>query len=463
MSRFDKLVALVIVGLIGTILLTVALGDNVGVTVKRVAPLGTDASSASRITMEFSEPMIRESAETRFRTEPALNGDFSWSGTTLIFQPSLPIPPGEQVRVILESGAAAESGREVLAEYQYDFTVRTPRIAYMSPANGLANIWIVDPSDPSSAEQVTFSPSGIYDFSVSPDGTQIAFSENNSNTGTQDIKLLDLTTGALEQITNCADAGCTNPVWRPDGNVIAYERVEYNTDLSGQGVGQSPTRVWTLDLTSRPVTTRPLFDELQVLGHTPQWDADGGRIAIYDPASGAILVRDFSDGSLLAVPTRAGNSGALSPDGTMLVYPEVVISDDASAHSYLRLANLVSNDQSYLSDPSLPVDDARALWSPDGERLAVARRDESVTRGYQIYLVDPLTGEAQPVTSDPRYSNMFFWWDVTGRYLVVHRFPELDENMQPNYTGLPEIWTLDTETLEMTQIAENAFLPRWIP
>jgi Tol biopolymer transport system component len=93
----------------------------------------------------------------------------------------------------------------------------------------------------------------------------------------------------------------------------------------------------------------------------------------------------------------------------------------------------------------------------------VARRDESVTRGYQIYLVDPLTGEAQQVTSDPRYSNMFFWWDATGRNLVIHRFPELDENMQPNYTGLPEIWMLDIETLEMSQVAENAFLPRWIP
>ena len=95
--------------------------------------------------------------------------------------------------------------------------------------------------------------------------------------------------------------------------------------------------------------------------------------------------------------------------------------------------------------------------------LAVARRDQSVLRGYQVVEMNPATGEVQQVTTDPRYSNMFFWWDPTGTELVLQRFPELDENMQPNMDGRPEIWTINVNTGEMTLIAEDGMLPRWVP
>lgn len=462
-SSFDRAVWGVMAVIVAAILLTIVLGDRVGVTLRAAGPLG-EARSTSRITLEFSEPMQRDSVTERFRTEPALQGEFSWAGNTLIFTPADAMTAGEAITVTLASGAQSENGRSVLSDYQFAFTVRSPEVAYLAPANGSPqNIWVVSASDPESARQLTFSPSGIYDFSVSPDGSQIAFSENNSDTGTQDLKLLTLATGGIEQITNCVDSACTNPVWRPDGSGLIYERVELNSDMAQQGVGTSPTRVWTLDLTSRPVQTRPLFSDLQLLGHSPQISADGSRIALYDSGMGSILIQNTADGSLLALPSRAGSSGGLSPDGTRLIYPEVILADGARAHSYLRMANLIDSSIVSLSDPPQQLDDARAQWRPDGRRVAIARRDESVMRGYQIYLLDPLTGEAQQITQDPRYTNMYFWWDPTGRYLVVHRFPELDENMQSNMNGLPEIWTLDTETGAMLQLAINGFLPRWLP
>jgi Tol biopolymer transport system component len=463
LSKFDRVVGGVCLALAGLIALTIVLGDRVGVLVYRAAPLGEGARSTSRITLEFSEPMQRESVEPLFSTQPALTGAVSWSGNTFVFQPDEPVPPGTTVNVRLLPGAQAQSGRVVLSEYRFDFSVRVPRIAFLFPANGTPqNIWVADTAG-GEPTQLTFSPSGIYDFAVSPDGSQIVFSENNSNNGTRDLKLLNLESGALEQITNCADSLCNAPVWRPDGAQIAYERVELNSDLAQQGVGSSPTRIWTLDLTSRPVQTRPLFSDLQLLGHSPQYSGNGERIAMYDSGMGAILVNDLRDGSLTAIPTRSGTSGALSPDGSQLAYTEIVLADDAIANSYLRIANLVSNDVTNITDPPAATSDQRVAWRPDGRMMAVARRDESLIRGYQIYMVDPLTGEAQQVTTDGRYTNMFFAWDPTGRYLAVHRFPELDEFGQPNMNGLPEIWMLDTQTLEMTMLAVNGFLPRWMP
>ncbi len=462
-SRFDRVVLGFMLVLASLIALIIALGDQVGVTIRRAAPEGI-ARSTSPIAIEFSEPMNRESVAARFSTVPAMEGDISWNGNTMIFYPAEPMPPGENVAVSLLRGVRSASGRELLHDLRFDFTVRTPQVAYLAPANSApVNIWMADPADPASARQITFSPSGIYDFSVSPDGSMIAFSENNGETGTQDIKLLNLETGGLEQLTNCVDAACTNPVWRPDGQMIAYERVELNSDLAAQGISASPTRVWTLDLSRRPVETRPLFSDLQRVGHSPRWSGDGNRIAVYDTAMGAILIYDFTTGDLEAVPSRAGSSGALSPDGTKLLYPEIVLADGALTHSYLRLVDLSNNQVIPITDPPQATDDARAEWRPDGQQIAVSRRDESLIRGYQIYLLDPETYTAEMITDDPRYTNMFFLWDPTGQSLAIHRFPELDENMQPNMNGLPEIWTLNTQTGDLILIAENAWMPRWVP
>ncbi len=463
LTHFDRVVFGLIAALIGLIALVILLGDRVGVTVHRFAPEGI-ARSTSRIAVEFSEPMSQDSVAAHFSTAPEMDGEISWNGNTMIFTPSEPIAPGQAVSVLLAQGATSLGGRELLHDISFGFSVRTPQVAYLAPANTApTNIWAADPADPTSARQLTFSPSGIYDFSVSPDGSMIAFSENNSETGTQDIKLLNLETGGLEQITNCVDSACTNPVWRPDGQMIAYERVELNSDMAAQGVGDSPTRVWTLDLSKRPVETRPLFSDLQQIGHSPRWSADGNRITVYDPAMGAILLYDFTTGDLEAIPSRAGSSGAISPDGRQLLYPEIVLADGAMTHSYLRMVELDNNQVIPITDPPQATDDARAEWRPDGQQIAVSRRDESLIRGYQIYLLDPETFEAQQMTDDPRYTNMFFLWDPTGQSLVIHRFPELDENMQPNMNGLPEIWTLNTQTGELIQVAENAWMPRWMP
>lgn len=461
-TRFDMVILTVIAVVIAAILLTIALGDRIGVTLGRVAPLGV-AHSTSPIVIEFSEPMNRASAEARLRLEPAVTGQFVWSGRSLAFRPDDALTPGATYTVILESGAIGESGRQVLSEHRYSFSVRTPRIAYMYPADGYPqNVWIADPAEPGSAQQITESPTGIYDFAVSPDGTQLAFAEKNDITGTNDIKLLDLDSGALIQLTNCVDASCTTPVWRPDGEMIAYERVDYNTGLD---VGSSPTRIWLLDLTTIPATTRPLFADTQLIGYNAQWSDDGARIALYDNTAGAILVYDFNDDSILAVSTYAGTSGSLSPDGTRLIYPDVTLIEGQGTRSYLLLAELDSGAQTNLSSPDDPIEDGRALWNPDGTQIALARRyqDERHTRGYQVYIMDPQTAEVDPVTDDPRYANQFFWWDPTGTQLVLQRFPELDENMQPNIMGRPEIWTADLVSGELTLIAENGFLPRWVP
>lgn len=467
-TRFDRVVAGVVVVILAAIGLTIALGDRVGVTVLRVAPLG-EGHSSSPIAITFAEPMDHASVEQRLSTDPPIQGRFSWNGPTVSFQPNAALLPGSSYTVTLDSGARADSGRELLTSHRFSFSVAPLRVAYLYPADGaVQNIWVVDPRTPESAQQITHSPTGIFDFSVSPDGTQVAFSEANALQGTFDIKLLDLETGGLRQLTNCADASCTNPVWNPNGQVIAYERVDYNSDFKGLDqaaapIGQSPARVWLIDLQSSPATTRPLFSELQRLGYSPQWSADGKRIALYDRSTIATLVYDQTDGQTYGVPNTSGVPGALSPDGSRLAYTETVLIDGGGSRSTLQVVDLASGSQKQLTSADQEISDSRAQWSPDGKVLAVARQDPTVVRGIQIYFVDPQTGDATLFTKEPRYANALFWYDPTGTQLLVQRFPELGEDMQPDPQARPEIWTFDISSGRGEKIATNGYIPHWIP
>lgn len=481
MTRFDKMVLAVIGLLLGFIGLTILLGDRVGVTLDRISPLGI-ARSTSPITMHFSEPMNRDTVVERLRVvevQPGTNpetlqesdviapieGVTRWNGATVFFQPAAALDPGAAYAVVLEPGATSETGREVLSEYRFTFQVRRPRVAYLAPATGTPyNIWIADPTNPASAEQVTFSPSGIFNFSISPDGGRIAFSERSTATGTSDIKVIDLETGVVEPITNCADvdADCTTPTWRPDGQVIAYERVELNTGFSQIGV--SPTRVWLVDLTTRPATTRPLFSDSQMLGYGLQWSADGNRITVFDYNSQGILFHQFNPESTIIIPSRYGSVGALSPDGTRVIYPEVLL-QESQARSYLRLVDLETQDIRPMTPLEEPVDDDTAAWNPDGTLLAIGRRylDDRFTRGKQLYLMNPADGHVEELLYDPAYQLGIFVWDPNGAQLVLQRFPDPMAMNDPTNPGKPEVWTIDVATKALVKIADDAFYPRWVP
>ncbi len=461
-TRFDRFVLIVLGVLVLAILCVVALGDRVGVTLVRVAPLGT-AGSTTTVLIQFSETMDRDSVASRLRFTPAVQGTASWTGATLIFRPATALRPGATYTVSLDKGARSDAGRQLLSAYSFQFKVSRPQIAFLAPADSAPqNIWIASQDDPQQPKQITFSPTGVYNFGVSSDGTQIAFAERKSSGGTSDIKLLDLASGGLTQLTNCQDADCTTPVWRPDGRVIAYERVEMNSGLTG--VGSSPTRIWLLDLSTSPPATRPLFSDLQILGYGAEWSSDGSRIAVFNRDQG-ILVYDFTTGTASAVPSVGGLTGALSPDGTRLVYPELVLGDGQQQRSYLRMANLSNHTIEPLTDANDPVRDDSAEWSPDGRTLAVARQylDSRFTRGAQIYLMNPTDASVKAVTDDPRYANAFFAWDATGDQLLIQRFQETDENGELKTDSRPEVWTADLATGALTKIASNVFHPRWVP
>lgn len=344
-------------------------------------------------------------------------------------------------------------------------------VAYLAPAyGGVQNLWFVPIDNPAGAQQLTDSPNGLYDFGVSPDGKYIAFSERQEPSGLNEIKLLNLQTRQITQLTNCVqeDSDCRAPRFQPQGQIIAYERMTMNSDLRQQGVGLGAIRVWVLDLRTQPYQTRPLADNSQFIGHSPLWSLDGNSIAFYssDIANPGIMIYNFAgqdEKSLKFVPSQYGTVGTLSPDGTRLVFPDLTRRGE-SIYSYLRIADLGALEFLNLTDPTAPIDDTDAKWSPDGQSVVIARRytDERYTRGYQLYQLDLGTQSEQGLVVDERYSHGFFEFNQAGDQLTLQRFPLVSDSGDMLADSRPQIWLKSLSTGELSLLADNAFHPRWV-
>ena len=461
LTRFDRVALSAMLAVLAALLVVIALGDYVGVRVLRAAPQG-EAHATSWITLQFSEDMDRSSVEARLHVTPDVAGSFQWNGLTLIYRPAEALPAGEAYSVVLDPGAESLTGRQVLGEQRFAFTVRRPQVAYLAPANEAPqNVWLVDFTDPASARQVTFSAEGIFNFAASPDGTRLAYAEHNAS-GTVDLHVLDLASGASSLLLACPDADCTTPAWSPDGTQLAYERMEFNSDLN---LGASPTRIWllTLDGAGAAIANRPLFSDPQAISYGPVWSPDGSRIAVYDSRSGGIMIYTFASDDELLIPSQQGSVGAFSPDGNRMAYPNLLLAEGLT-RSYIGLADLTSRAITILTDPADPIDDERAVWEAGGQTLIVARRyqDERYTPGRQLYRVAMATGDAKPLIVDEAYYHGYFELDPGRTLLVLQRFPQ--PTGSPTDTEItPEIWVYNTEDETLVQVASNAFLPQWVP
>jgi len=358
-------------------------------------------------------------------------------------------------------------GIVALLTIQYDPRRAGPTVAFMFPAlGGMQNVWFAPVADPGAAEQITFTPRGIFDFAVSPDGNYLAYSERTEPTGLHEIMLKNLNTRQVTQVTNCVadDADCRTPAFRPGGRVLAYERVNTNT---GIGTGIGVVRIWLADLATIPIQTVPLSQDSQFIGYGPEWSTDGNSLAFYtsDVANPGILVYNFNppegDQTLKFIPSQYGTVGGISPNGQQLVFPDMYRRADGQVYSFLRIADLNGLDFVDFTSPEDEVDDTEAVWHPLGEVVTVVRRytDDRFTRGYQLYNIDVATREATPLLVDPGYSHGFFSYDSSGQMIVLQRFPF---DPQTAASSNPQVWTLDVRTKQLTMVADNAFHPRWV-
>ncbi len=204
-------------------------------------------------------------------------------------------------------------------------------LVFASRRAGRAHLWALVPGDPAPA-QLTFGDWDDRDPSVSPEGSRVAFASRRG--GSWDLYVLEFATGDVLRLTDAAGyAG--HPTWSPDGLWIAYE-----------GYEDGDFDIWIHPISGDQPDIRLNHPGMDV---SPAWDpVSGRRIAFVSDVNGLqdVYLANLDD-----------------PDE--------------------RFVNLTRSIGPAYSDPT---------FSPDGSRLAYARRQD----GLQTILIQDLGNLGRP-------------------------------------------------------------------
>jgi Tol biopolymer transport system component len=179
---------------------------------------------------------------------------------------------------------------------------------------------------------------------LSPDGRQLAFAAGRS------VELLTTETGRLEELPVQGSTTIGQPVWSPDGTMLAFADRAGLFVMNADGSGAR-----LLHASADPLGSNIL---------PPSWSPDGRSLAFFD-----------------ATPVRPGGGGGKVHDDRFTVSVVALAGGDVTdvhdaGHCYCI----------GLSPPAL-------TWSPDGELIAVATthgmRDADGSRAPGVYVVHP--------------------------------------------------------------------------
>lgn len=458
MTSLDRIALAVIGALIVMIGGVVVRGDRVGATVTVSAPSDGAAavSTRSAVRLIFSEPMDVRTLEGRIAVRPEISGMLRAAGSAIVWTPVRALGPDTEYTVTMRAGGVSVRGRPMLRDHVLRFRTRRARVAYLAPAQGVADLFLFDP-DANEARRVTSEPYGVHDYAIGPDGERVVIAVNRDDGGERDLWLVNLDGSARELLLRCDNQVCQTPSWSADGTRIAFERRELVQRAIGKLPG--PARVWLMDVATRESV--PLFADSQRIGSLPMWSPTDDRLAFVDMNDSAITVIDTAapadPNSIVQLPSNLGDPGAWSPDGMQLIYPDITPLEDRGYNQVLRAD--FARDVITTVFPISTVNDAAVAWALSGERIAFSRQEAGSRAliGAQIWTARPDGSDAQQLTRDYAFSHFEISWSPDERRIVAQRF----ELAQPY--AKPQVWLVDVATGDGRALAEDAMQPVWVP
>jgi hypothetical protein len=434
-------------------------------------PGEVDVLAASSLKLTFSTEMQVDTVEERLSITPEVPGQFNWEDRTLTFTPDEPWTSGENITIQLQPGSRS-AGLIPLSlrnRHEWTFTISHPLLLFLSPINGISNLHAHDLRS-GETHQLTSSSSGLLDFSASPDGRFIYFSERNQ-TGGSDIFVMDrlgadLGQPLIERVLACLHAFCQSVQVSPDRSFLAYER------QPRPQVGQPlSTQVWLLELFPGTETDpgEPVHHPISQSNHTsrsPVWSSTGW-LSYYDLEVQAFILLNPHTAEELEFPNLTGESGTWSLHGNYFVAPEIMFTpppEGVEEFSVLATSHLLRFDlftgEIYNLSQGITIEDTFPSFSPDGNMLAFTRKflDEARwTPGRQIWVMEVGTEMSQPLTDSPNFNHSNITWSPQGDRLAYLRI-NLDHLTEP-----VELWSIDMRTYHHQKVIAGAYSPLWIP
>jgi Tol biopolymer transport system component len=383
--------------------------------------------------------MNRSAVEQNLNIEPTQSGTFTWEGETMTFSPTVPWPGGAVISVTLRTGARSSLGISLEQEQQWSFSVARTMLAYLWPANGSADLYMLDAVG-GEVVQLT-DQSGILEFSVGSEGLLVYFSAENE-AGGSGIWRLDMLTRKSEQVFDCGADLCALPQPSPDGAWLAYE----NTTKG---------EIWVLPLPRNGLNAQEGEVVLLGKGTRPLWSSEG-ILAYFDDAGKAFRIVDPAGELLISFPNIMGEPGAWSPNGSFFTAPETDDEVDASRlWAFLPVNGLINN----LSGDGL-VEDSSPAYSPDGQWLAFARKYldlERWTPGRQLWVMEADGENPNPLTNDEFYAHTSFAWSPDSQTIAFVRAHRTTPEVPP------DVSIIQRDGSNLIRLVVGGYAPQWIP
>lgn len=360
-----------------------------------------------------------------------------------------PVMPLVSAIVVVILGAALTWGAAVRAQENIGFALPTQtsvneaRILYLREnEKRIKQLFITDFANNTSS-MVSEENKSVDEYAISPDFTQAVFTVQNDSSSNE-IWLLDLETLMNTKLTDCADAICSGLVWSPNSQRIVYERMSLDGNTSGL-----PT-LWWLDVTT--ADAQAVFQDSQLPGGNPRWSPNGEWLSYATPEG--IRLYNLENGETRLIENLLGAAAMWSPNSKVILLRDVVIRNDQFVTELFVYG--VESQTLVNVNPGAGFENTLAAWSPDGEQIAVVRRDLSIPRGDQIWLMNADGSNARMVTNDADALHGSLNWSPDGNY-VLYELYALE-----NFPFASSLQVLDVESGEVRDLDIDGFMPGWV-
>jgi Tol biopolymer transport system component len=195
-----------------------------------------------------------------------------------------------------------------------------------------------------------------------------------------------------------------------------------------------------------------LFQEDKLPGANPRWSPDGRWLSY--ATSENIRLYNLETGESHVVKSILGASAAWSPDGQSVLYRDVIILNGQFI-TQLFIYDLETKTSTNIS-PNTGFENILAAWSPDGKWIAVVRRDLSMTRGDQVWLMRADGSDAHAITDTPNALHGTLSWSGDGQYILYDLY-DLDA-----FPMVSKLQMVNVDSNEITDLGIAGYNPKWL-
>ncbi|MEP7040952.1 MAG: Ig-like domain-containing protein [Chloroflexota bacterium] len=389
----------------------------------------------------------------------------------LRFQPSGPLDPNTTYEVTLRPGLLGADGAGMPAWVSWTFTTGAPtmtlsnQVVFLSDRAGIANLWAMNP-DGSNQRQLSAELSPATSYAVSPDGRAFIVGDGAAI-------IWQRADGIARRLLTDPAVVEFDAAFSPDGSLISFGRAD---PLLGSGLGlwqrnadgSDPRRIELPSAASAsPSAGEPTPAALL---RAPRMSPDGTAVAYIDGA-GRVAILDLELQKLASAGFSALSAPIWLPDSSGILlaglgagsrvdahyqpHSAVAVLDPASASlgpAELAALRIVLIDRSATAVRVTAFGDGAARPAVDaGGRYAYIRLEASDADAGSLWVTHTLSdaGEAMVVAPGGGASSVSFAPEP-GSMVVGEAEPG-------------GVWLVDLATGHAQQLANDGWLPRWLP